>query len=97
MLALVSAGTILLVRDRDISFQNRALLLCWGGGAAAIVFALTPLPWARYYLPVLPFALMMAAYALTSMAGAMRKRSEIARNRRKDLPRSDSRSRLFLA
>ncbi|MCY4073677.1 MAG: glycosyltransferase family 39 protein [Chloroflexi bacterium] len=79
MLALVSAGIIMLVRDRDISFQNRALLLFWGGGTAAIVFALTPLPWARYYLPVLPFVLMMAAYALTSMAGAMRERIDTAR------------------
>ena len=79
MLALVAAGIILLVRDRDISFQNRALLLFWGGGTAAIVFALTPLPWARYYLPALPFALMMAAYALTSMAQAMGKRRDMAR------------------
>lgn len=79
MSALVAAGIILLVRDRDISIQNRALLLFWGGGTAAIVFALTPLPWARYYLPVLPFALMMAAYALTSMAQAMWKRRDVAR------------------
>jgi len=79
MLALVSVGIILLIRDRDISFQNRALLLFWGGGTAAIVFALTPLPWARYYLPVLPFTLIMAAYALTSMAAAIRKRRDMAR------------------
>lgn len=79
MLALVSAGIILLLRDRDISFQNRALLMFWGGGTAAIVFALTPLPWARYYLPVLPFTLMMAAYALTNMAQAMRTRLDLAR------------------
>lgn len=77
MLSLVAAGSILLLRDRDISYQNRALLLFWGGGTAAIVFALTPLPWARYYLPVLPFALMMAAYALTRMAGAMRMRLDM--------------------
>lgn len=79
MSALVSAGIILLVRDRDISFQNRALVLFWGGGTAAIVFALTPLPWARYYLPVLPFALMMAAYALTRMAKAFSKRRKMER------------------
>ncbi|MDE2821541.1 MAG: glycosyltransferase family 39 protein [Chloroflexota bacterium] len=79
MSALVAAGMILLIRDRDISLQNRALLLFWGGGIAAIVFALTPLPWARYYLPVLPFTLMMAAYALTRMSGAMRKRRDMAR------------------
>ena len=51
MLALVSAGAILVVRDRAITVQNRGLLLVWGCGIAAIVFALTPLPWARYYLP----------------------------------------------
>lgn len=79
MSLLVVAGIFLLLRDGDISFQNRALLLIWGGGSAATVFALTPLPWARYYLPVLPFALMMAAYALTSMARGMKKRLNMAR------------------
>ena len=67
MLALVCAGAILVVRDRAITAQNRGLLLVWGCGIAAIVFALTPLPWARYYLPVLPFAMIMAACSLTTM------------------------------
>ena len=67
MLALVSAGAILVVRDRDITNQNRGLLLVWGCGITAIVFALTPLPWTRYYLPVLPFAMIMAAHSLTTM------------------------------
>ncbi len=79
MSLLVVAGIFLLLRDGDINLQNRALLLIWGGGGAATVFALTPLPWARYYLPVLPFALMMAAYALTSMAQELRKRLAMAR------------------
>ena len=79
MSLLVVAGIFLLLRDDDISLQDRALLLIWGGGGAAAVFALTPLPWARYYLPVLPFALMMAAYALTSMAQELRKRLAMAR------------------
>ena len=67
MLALVCAGAILVVRDRAITAQNRGLLLVWGCGIAAIIFALTPLPWARYYLPVLPFAMIMAACSLTTM------------------------------
>ena len=67
MLALVCAGAILVVRDRAITAQNRGLLLVWGCGIAAIVFALTPLPWARYYLPVLSFAMIMAACSLTTM------------------------------
>lgn len=77
--ALVAAGIILLLRDRDISVQNRTLLLVWSGGTALIVFALTPLPWGRYYLPVLPVTLMMVAYALTRMAQAMRTRLDLAR------------------
>ncbi len=67
-LLLWGGGIIPLSRACAITWQNRALVLFWGGGITALVFALTPLPWARYYLPVLPFTLMMASYALTSMA-----------------------------
>lgn len=74
MSVLAAAGIMLLARAGDICWRKRAFILAWGSGIAAIVFALTPLPWARYYLPVLPFTLLMAAYAIASAAQATWKR-----------------------
>lgn len=44
------------------------LLIFTGGGIALVTLVVTPLPWQRYYLPALPFALMAAAIAITRLA-----------------------------
>ena len=67
MLSLSVFGVVHLVRNREIPVTNRAWLLIWGGGIALIIFAVTPLPWARYYLPVLPFVVLMAGYTIVTV------------------------------
>ena len=67
MLLLTIAGAFWLAADRRQSSAIAALLLVSGIGAALITFAVTPLPWARYYIPVLPFTQLFAAYGLTTL------------------------------
>ena len=67
MLLLSVIGVVHLLRNREIPATNRAWLLIWGGGIACIIFALTPLPWARYYLTVLPFVVLMAGYSIVTI------------------------------
>ena len=62
-LGLAILGTLLIVRDPNIDWRQRWLLLIWGAGIMLITFVFTPLPWQRYYLPALPFVIMMAAFA----------------------------------
>ena len=67
-LSLALLGAVHLFRSADIPAEYRWLLTIWGVGMAGLTFILTPLPWARYYLPVLPFAASMAAYTLSIFA-----------------------------
>lgn len=61
-------GAITLTRDQGIPREARWLVLIWIGGAALATLWLTPLPWARYYLPLLPAMILLLSYALTSLA-----------------------------
>ena len=67
MLGLTIWGIVYLVRARHIDRKVRWLLLAWGGGIAIITLLVTPLPWQRYYLPVLPFVQIAAACALVHL------------------------------
>ncbi len=67
-LALTVYGALKLMRRRSVKRANRWLLLACGGGVTLISLAATPLPWQRYYLPVLPFICIFSACALVSLA-----------------------------
>ncbi|MCY4537398.1 MAG: phospholipid carrier-dependent glycosyltransferase [Chloroflexi bacterium] len=71
-LALTIVGGVQLLRSRDIEGEYRWLLVVLGGGIALITLAATPLPWLRYYLPVLPFTIILSAYALVRLAALCR-------------------------
>ena len=65
-------GIVYLARAPQIDRKYRWLLLVWGGGIALITLLVTPLPWLRYYLPVLPFTMILSAYALVRLAALCR-------------------------
>ena len=67
-LMLMALGIWLLLRESIIPRGQRMLLLVWGLGIAAIILATTPLPWLRYYLPLLPFVMTMTAFAVVRLA-----------------------------
>ena len=67
-LTLMALGSVWLLRDRAILRAHRMLLLVWGYGIAAIILATTPLPWLRYYLPLLPAVMTLSAYAAARLA-----------------------------
>ncbi len=62
-------GAIRLARDGAVAVENRRLLFCWMGGSALLTLLLTPLPWARYYLPLAPALALLVAYGLVGLAG----------------------------
>ncbi len=72
-LLLATFGAFDLARNRGISAENRLLLLTWILGSALVTLWLTPLPWARYYLPLLPAVIVLVSYALVVLAAALRK------------------------
>ena len=61
-------GALKLARDWDISREARWLVFIWISGSALATLWLTPLPWARYYLPLLPAVILLMSYALISFA-----------------------------
>lgn len=68
MLGLAGVGAYALVRRRDaISIAGGV----WAAGAMIVTLFITPLPWARYYLPALPplFALAAAGIGLLTQRG----------------------------
>ena len=70
LLALV--GAVHLARNRSVTAEHRLLLLVWLVGTALATLRLTPLPWARYYLPLLPAVIVVVSYALVTIATAVR-------------------------
>ncbi len=73
-LALAMFGAVNLARDSAIEAKNRLLLLVWMIGLALVTLLLTPLSWARYYLPLAPALAILLSYALIVMASAFWKR-----------------------
>ena len=73
-LLLTLSGGVYLFGSADIPAAYRWLLMVWGAGTAALIFLFTPLPWGRYYLPLIPFVTIMAAYSLWALAAPIRKR-----------------------
>ena len=71
-LALSLAGLVFVARNASISAEVKTLVLAWIGSSALFTLILTPLPWARYYLPLLPAMILLVAYALTVIASALR-------------------------
>ncbi len=64
-------GAFTLARDRDISRDTRWLVLIWIFGSALATLWLTPLPWARYYLALLPALILLVSYALIRLAQSL--------------------------
>lgn len=79
-LSLTVVGGILLARAPALEANARILVFVWVLGSAFITLLLTPLPWARYYLPLAPGLALLVAYALTELAGAI----EPGRSRKTD-------------
>ena len=77
-LLLAIGGGLHFVRNKRIRREYRWLMLVWGLGMMTLTFTLTPLPWARYYLPALPFAASMTAYGLLTLAARIWKQIKTA-------------------
>lgn len=71
-LLLALFGAVHLARNRNMNAEHRLLLSVWLVGAALATLRLTPLPWARYYLPLLPAVIVLVSYALVTIATAIR-------------------------
>ncbi len=61
-------GALKLALDSGVSREARWLILLWSAGAALSTLWLTPLPWARYYLPLLPAVSLLVAYVAVRAA-----------------------------
>lgn len=61
-------GGVAFIKNSSISQTYRWFILIWGLGICIITFLLTPLPWARYYLPIYPFVGLMGAYGVFTLA-----------------------------
>ena len=70
-LVLVVLGAIHLARNSAVAASIRFLMLVWISGSALFTLLLTPLPWARYYLPLAPALVVLVSYALVASARAI--------------------------
>ena len=70
-LALAAYGAFDLARNSKLANDSRALLLIWLGGSALITLAITPLPWARYYLPLAPALVMLVSHSIFILVSSM--------------------------
>ncbi|MCY4062351.1 MAG: glycosyltransferase family 39 protein [Chloroflexi bacterium] len=74
-LLLALFGLVKLARGSAIQASSRILLLVWILGSALVTLAVTPLPWARYYLPLAPALAILASLALVTLASSLWNRS----------------------
>ena len=72
-LLLAAAGVVSLGRDSRALAEHRLLLLLWMGVTALVTLVITPLPWARYYLALLPALMLLLSQALVGLAGWLRR------------------------
>ena len=73
-LVLATYGALMLVRSKSIASEHKTMLLVWIGGLALVTLIATPLPWARYYLPLIPALTVLVSHALVTIAPAIWKR-----------------------
>ena len=73
-LALAGFGALDLARNSKVASENRALLLIWMVGSALVTLAVTPLPWARYYLPLAPALVILVSHSIFVIVTAVWKR-----------------------
>lgn len=66
LLSLLGAAAILY--DKRVLAEHRLLLLLWISGTGLFTLLVTPLPWARYYLPLLPALIILVSHALVAVA-----------------------------
>ena len=71
---LLSGGGVYALLRKRMRAGMRALLLIWIVGSALFTLMITPLPWARYYLPLLPAQTLLVALALHWLAVIARAR-----------------------
>lgn len=71
-LALAAFGALNLARNSKVASDIRILLLIWMGGLALVTLAVTPLPWARYYLPLAPALVILVSHSIFILLSAMR-------------------------
>ena len=72
-LLLAGYGAYSIARSSDVGPGNRILLLVWAIGMALLTLLLTPLPWARYYLPLAPALAVFVARALLDLSSTLLK------------------------
>lgn len=70
-LLLALFGGAQLARASAIAGEKRLLLLVWFIASALATLLLTPLPWARYYLPLAPAVILLVSYAFVVLASAL--------------------------
>ncbi len=73
-LALAAIGAVHLARDSAVAASIRFLVLVWIIGSALATLLLTPLPWARYYLPLAPALVTLVAHAIFILTSSLWKR-----------------------
>ena len=79
-LLLAMVGLVHLARSAAIQASSRILLLVWILGSALITLAVTPLPWARYYLPLAPALAILVSLALVALASSLWNRTSNIRS-----------------
>ena len=73
-LALAGFGALHLARNSAVEASIRFLVPVWIIGSALATLLLTPLPWARYYLPLAPALVILAAHAIFILTSSLWKR-----------------------
>jgi 4-amino-4-deoxy-L-arabinose transferase-like glycosyltransferase len=73
VMLLTFFGALHFATNTRITRAYRWLLTVVGVGICLITFIVTPLAWARYYLPIFPFIGFWLAYALYTLSNIIRK------------------------
>lgn len=68
VLLLTGFGLFHAMKNTAVSFDYRWLIAICTIGIISLTFILTPLAWARYYLPIFPFVGLLLAYSVTTLA-----------------------------
>jgi len=71
LLTLAAFGAVDLARNPKVSSGIRSLLLLWMGGTTLVTVAITPLPWARYYLPLAPAVIILVSHAVFILVSSL--------------------------